>query len=457
MLVQSRTDLENREPAQPSARADRFVPVVPGPGRVKPQTECRSSFSAVVDPLAALSSSARITREHSCHPRDELNGRLLDFRAMTSNRRLVIRAGPTAARRLREEGFHPDLFGTLVGASGGPKWLVLRALDDFWAERLLPARSRPLDALGSSIGSFRHACLGQSRPLPALERFAESYVEQSYEDARPDPDVVTGESLRILDWMLGEKGAAEVAENEMFRSHIIASRLRSTSTSTSTPTSTSTSTPTPTPTSTSSVDRGLAFQLRLGLAAGANFVTRRFLAGFFERGVFGPAQSAIRYSDFSTRYHALDADSLPLALSASGSIPAVMAGVPRVGDAPGMWFDGGIIDYHFDFSFERAPGLVLFPHFFDRIIPGWFDKPLEWRRPALSNLDDVVMLAPSPEFVAALPGAHVPDRGDFVSMTNAERIRQWRGVLDHCRALVDDWCDLVDGGGLADAVRPFWD
>ena len=354
---------------------------------------------------------------------------------MSSNRRLVIRAGPTAARRLREEGFHPDLFGTLVGASGGPKWLVLRALDDFWAERLLPARTRPLDALGSSIGCFRHACLGQSQPLPALDRFAESYVEQSYEDARPDPDIVTRESRRILEVMLGEKGAAEVAGHERIRSHIVASRLRSTS----------------------SADRGIAFQLRLGLAAGANFLTRRSLALFFERGVFGPAQSAIRYSDFSTRYHTLDADSLPLALIASGSIPSVMAGVPRVGDAPGMWFDGGIIDYHFDFSFERAPGLVLYPHFFDRIIPGWFDKPLEWRRPALADLDDVVMLAPSPEFVATLPGAHVPDRGDFVSMTTAERIRQWRGVLDHCRALVDEWCDLVDGGGLADAVRPFWD
>jgi hypothetical protein len=352
---------------------------------------------------------------------------------MSKSRHLVIRAGPRAASRLREEGFHADLFDTLVGASGGPKWLVLRALDEFWAERLLPGRARPLDLLGSSIGSFRHACLAQHRPAAALARFADAYVEQSYADARPDIDTVTRESLRILDVLVGEKGAAQIADNAMVRSHIVAARMRSGPIA----------------------DRGLAFQLRLGAAAGANAVTRRSLARFFERGLFGPAQSPIRYSDLPTRYHTLGADSVCDALLASGSIPFVMAGVPQVGDQPGMWFDGGIIDYHFDFSFDRAPGLVLFPHFFDRITPGWFDKPLRWRRPTGAAVDDVVMIAPSDEFVAALPGAHVPDRNDFVAMTNDDRIRQWRAVLDRCRALVDELSDLVDGGGLADAIRPF--
>ena len=84
---------------------------------------------------------------------------------------------------------------------------------------------------------------------------------------------------------------------------------------------------------------------------------------------------------------------------------------------PGMLFDGGIIDYHFDFSFRRKDeaqkGLVLFPHFFDRITPGWFDKPLRWRKPSAEALSDVVMIAPTDEFVAKLPGAKVPDRNDF--------------------------------------------
>jgi hypothetical protein len=352
---------------------------------------------------------------------------------MPSPKNLVVRAGPTAARRLREEGFHPDLFTTIVGASGGPKWLVLRALDDFFADRLIEGRSRPIDAVGSSIGSFRHACLGQSEPKAALERFAEGYVEQRYADRKPAPDTITSESRRILHEMLGEKGADEVARNEVLRSHIIATRMRGGS----------------------HIDRGLPFQLRLAVAACANAFSRRTLGRFFERGVFGPAQSAIRFSDYPTLTQKLDAASVSEALVASGSIPGLMAGVPKVGEAEGVWFDGGVLDYHFDFEFDRGDGLVLFPHFFDRITPGWFDKPLRWRRPAATALHDVVMIAPSDEFVATLPGAHVPDRNDFVDLATDDRIRQWRAVLARCESLVDELCDMVDGGGFAAAIRPF--
>ena len=335
---------------------------------------------------------------------------------------------------MRDEGFHPDLFGTLVGASGGPKWLVLRALDGFWSERLLAGRSRPLDVVGSSIGSFRHACLAQSDPAAAFARFCDAYVEQSYdEDRMPAPDTVTRESLRILEEMLGEKGAEEIVTNPGIRSHIVVARMRHAP----------------------GVDRGLLFKLRLAASAIANAASREALALFYERGVFSSSGDAIRFDDLPTHYHALAPGDVSAALLASGSIPSVLAGVPRIGSEPGMFFDGGIIDYHFDFKFERPPGLVLFPHFFDRITPGWFDKPLRWRRPAAADVDDVVMVAPSDEFVASLPGAKVPDRNDFTKMKNVDRIRRWREVLERCEALVDDWNDLVDGGGLAEAIRPF--
>ena len=104
-----------------------------------------------------------------------------------AERSLVIRAGQRATDRLRAEGFHPDLFSTLVGASGGPKWLVLRHLDDLLADRFIAPRSAPLDTLGSSIGSFRHACHAMREPKAALARFAAGYIEQQYEDERPSP------------------------------------------------------------------------------------------------------------------------------------------------------------------------------------------------------------------------------------------------------------------------------
>jgi len=352
---------------------------------------------------------------------------------MANDSPIVVRAGVSAARQLRDEGFRPESVGTLVGASGGPKWLVLRALDDLWAERLIRPRNEPLDALGSSIGSFRHACLGQSNPMGALSRFCDAYVERRYEHRQPSMRTISRESAAILDTLLGQHGGKEISQHKMLRNHFVATRLRGRSTS----------------------DRGLGYKLRLARAALANAASRSRLGHHFERGVFGPSKSPIEYRDFPTQHHVLAPGDVSDALLASGSIPLVMEGVPHVGGVPGPWSDGGIIDYHFDFGFERAPGLVLFPHFFDRITPGWFDKPLSWRRPARADLDDVVMIAPSESFVASLPGGRVPDRNDFALLKEAERIRRWREVLDRSRAIPDAWAELVDGNGLADAIRPF--
>ena len=44
-------------------------------------------------------------------------------------RNLVLRAGSEALAEIREEGLSRDRITTLVGASGGPKWLVLSQLD----------------------------------------------------------------------------------------------------------------------------------------------------------------------------------------------------------------------------------------------------------------------------------------------------------------------------------------
>ena len=149
-----------------------------------------------------------------------------------SKQNLVIRAGARAAARLREEGFHPDLFGTLVGASGGPKWLVLRHLDSVLIDRLVTPRQTTLDVLGSSIGSFRHACYAQADPKVALTCFEPAYVEQSYADddldakGMPSKEAITRESIRVLALTLGDRGAKEICEHPLLRTNIVAARLR---------------------------------------------------------------------------------------------------------------------------------------------------------------------------------------------------------------------------------------
>jgi hypothetical protein len=246
-------------------------------------------------------------------------------------------------------------------------------------------------------------------------------------------ETISRESDRILAHFLGARGAEQIAANTIIRNHIVAARL----------------------VRDRGRDRGSLFQLQLGRAATRNFVSRRRLGRSFQRILFGPDVPTIRYEDIETFDHPLRAENVRPALLASGSIPLLMSGVRDVPGVPGTLFDGGIIDYHFDFGFRRREGLVLFAHFFDQITPGWFDKPLSWRRPADRDLADVVMLAPSNEFVATLPGAKVPDRNDFLEIETEERIRQWESVMDRCRILADELGELIDTGRLADAVIPF--
>ena len=74
-----------------------------------------------------------------------------------ATRALSVFAGREAARRLSEDGWHPDHFSLLLGASGGPKWFILSRLDQALFGEFLNKGQQPLTTLGSSIGSWRHA------------------------------------------------------------------------------------------------------------------------------------------------------------------------------------------------------------------------------------------------------------------------------------------------------------
>ncbi len=347
---------------------------------------------------------------------------------------LVIRAGPRALAHLRERGLSPNDVGTLVGASGGPKWLVLAAMDRVWARWLVAGRSAPLHLLGSSIGTFRHACFAQADPLGAFGRFEEAYVAQSY-TGQPTTACVSRVSRDILDHLLGSDGARAIAKHPLLLSHVVTARSRAAV----------------------ATDRRRLLALGLGSAALANVLARRLTGNFFQRIVFhtGPA-CAFGFRDFATVALPLSENLVPGAILASGSIPLVMEAVRMPPPAPpGLYRDGGIVDYHFDFRFERPPGLTLYPHFFERITPGWFDKALCWRRPAAGDLDDVILLAPSAAFVATLPGGKVPDRDDFKNLPTTERIAVWRTVLAATGRLADALEGLLARGRLAEIAQPF--
>jgi hypothetical protein len=191
------------------------------------------------------------------------------------------------------------------------------------------------------------------------------------------------------------------------------------------------------------------------LAAG-NLVSRRSLALQMRRCIVHSGDDApFRHlTEFATTHLRLTHANARAALLASGSIPLLMDGV-RIPGAPGVYWDGGILDYHLDLDFGAGEGLVLYPHFYSHVVPGWFDKSLPWRRARGDNFRRALLIAASDDFVASLPGGTIPDRRDFHAFADGERTARWQAVVDASQRLGDELRELVVTGRVADVVRPW--
>jgi hypothetical protein len=132
----------------------------------------------------------------------------------------------------------------------------------------------------------------------------------------------------------------------------------------------------------------------------------------------------------------------------------VLEGVTIPGTA-GVHWDGGVLDYHLDLDFGAGEGLVLYPHFYSHIVPGWFDKSLSWRRARVDNFRRALIIAPSDDFVAKLPGGKIPDRKDFYTVPEAERIPRWQKAVDMSTQLGEELQELLATNRIADRIRPW--
>ncbi len=348
---------------------------------------------------------------------------------------LSVYAGPLALNRIKEEGLHAGLFDFMLGASGGPKWFILLGLDRFLFGEFFSERERPLYTLGSSAGAWRLACLASVNPVATIDRLAQLYSHEKY-SARPDIREITDSAERMVRNVFSDEDLALITRNPVFRTHIIANRGTGIAGT-----------------------RNAALQaLHLGLAATLNGLSRRSLSLFFHRCLFSPDPGDSPWKgldDLHTEHYGLSEENIFKILLATGSIPFVLEAVRNIpGAAPGVYWDGGITDYHLDVPCRHEDGLVLYPHFSSDLIPGWFDKKLPWRSLQQRNLDNVVLLCPSPELVSALPHGKISDRTDFKTFPYQERVPYWQKVLDQSRFLADDFSSMVENGTGLDAVRP---
>lgn len=351
---------------------------------------------------------------------------------------LTIYAGDKALARIRERGLRPEDVGIIPGAAGGPKALGLQGLDRVLFGDWLQRAPRERSLIGSSIGSWRFACVCMPEPVKALERLGELYTAQRFFKGITPAQVSLQCRQMLDDLMQGQE--AEILAQDQYRLNVLVARSRGILGSDARP------------------------LLGLGLAAVvlANTLHRPWLRLGFERLVLHDPRALPPLGTLDSvqgRYAALAPDNLRDTLLASGSIPLVMEAVDTIKGVPGKRFrDGGLTDYHLDLPYT-GEDLVLYPHFTDRVVPGWFDKALSWRHGDPQRLRNVVLIAPSRDYLSKLPDGHLPDRRDFPAYEgdDATRERHWRQAMAESERLGAYFLELVDNGRVAEVVRPLRD
>lgn len=353
-------------------------------------------------------------------------------------RALCIYAGPAARRQIEKNGLQAADIGTIPAAAGGPKGLLLGSLDRFIFGHWLTQSKQPVHLVGASIGAWRMATACLDDPVAALLRLEHDYIHQHYElqdgEKRPTAERVSAlfaENLRAF----YSGRVAEVLHHSRYRLHILTSHGRHI------------------------LGREQRWRTPLGYLGVllSNTVQRRAMGAWLERVVFssGDADLPFASSDYRTRQLRLSEANFKLALQASCSIPFVLRAVHDIpGAPPGAYWDGGLTDYHLHLNYAAAPqvkGLVLYPHFQKSVVPGWLDKHLKWRHKATPFLDNMVLLAPNPDWVKTLPNGKLPDRGDFqhYGQDLAGRVRAWSAAMAASVQLADEfeaWLRRPDGG-----------
>ena len=138
------------------------------------------------------------------------------------------------------------------------------------------------------------------------------------------------------------------------------------------------------------------------------------------------------------------------------------------GAPSGAYWDGGITDYHLHLNYNasdliakqaiKTPAsiafdikngsassaiapLVLYPHFQQAVVPGWLDKALPWRHKSTHFLDNMVLLAPNPDWVKTLPNGKLPDRTDFTRYANdlVGRKAAWTTAVSASTQMADEF------------------
>lgn len=351
---------------------------------------------------------------------------------------ITIQAGSKAYQQIKSSGLSPSDISTIFGASGAAKWLAIYGLDKAIFSQWLVGIKHKIDVFGTSVGAFKLAAATQSDPAAALDALAKAYIHQHYE-GKVTAEQISVETTKILRAFLSEESIKQILSNDHLRFHCASVLCQGWLGSENT----------------------TLQKIAMIKAFGLSLMGRRFHKNLFERVIFKRGEQNSAYlglDQFKTHQVTLNERNFTQAILASGSIPIVMPGVTDIIEAPkGTYRDGGLLDYHPVPSnlVDISEGLVLYPHFYSYLKEGWFDKFAPSRKVQASQLDRVVLLSPSDDFIRSLPGASIPDRKDFYAFkgNDKERIRRWATVKEKSEEIGQEFLELVNTGKISSVVK----
>jgi hypothetical protein len=351
---------------------------------------------------------------------------------------LQYRAGPKALSMILDEGVAPEKIKVFAAPAGGPKWFVSVGFDRaLIRSRFLSQGKEKVLLAGSSAGAWRCLTMAAANPLDAYERLRIAYSRNTF--TREDTPNSISEALRKnVDDFLTDEDIATIISHPDFTVAVHVVRAKG-----------------PAASENPKIQGGA-----LILAALINSLSRRGIDRFFERMVFysGNQEPEFIKNRFRGRSVRLNRQNTRLAALATGSLPYIIAGVRDISGAPpGVYRDGGLVDYQLNQDYyPGTDGITLFFHYQERIVPGWFDKMLSWRKPPKGSLDRVLQVFPSQEFVKLLPDQRIPDRDDFTNFVNnpGERIRRWDQVAEISSCLGEEFLNAVESGNIRKQIQP---
>jgi len=348
---------------------------------------------------------------------------------------ISVRAGSKAIKILRDEGLNLSRVKVIAGASGAAKFLVLTGIDRVLLS-CFKQRTDPLYLIGTSIGAFRMAAYCQRNPVDALDKLERKYILQHY-DSRPTRKKITEESWKIIHAYIEDDEIEFIINHPFMKICFLSNKCKGLIKS----------------------ENPWVQGLGIALASGVNRLSRNRLGYFFERALFCAPKERPPFAamnQFPLSIYRLTHSNFKTALLSSGSIPMAMEGISNIDGVSGVFRDGGILDYHLDIPFlPNENGLVLYPHFYEHITPGWFDKSLN-RKPDKKNMESVVLVAPSNRFVDNLPFGKIPDRKDFKTFfgKDKERVKYWKKVVEENKKLGEEFFEAIESGRIREIAKP---